>query len=377
MTLLFDNTQASPQVHVLLIGVGGYPFLKNGVSAFTQVFDGASHLGQLTSPPVSVAHVYNTIMELHQQNAWITPLGSIDVLVSPAPGGSNLVSGQPVRPASMNNIRDAYFAWKNRCDTNEENIAFFFFCGHGVEKGEHYLLAEDFGSIPQNPWQQGFSFESTRRAFYKCKAKTQLFFIDACRYVTSDMLTHDIPVNPIEPPSFRSTTCKYDLVQKAAAPNEGAYGEVQSPSFYTKALIGALKGDVAERDSGEWKIGTAKLSAKMNELLGEVMPGQEYPQRCISTTSDVRDIIKLDEPPVAMLSVTCEPDEALPLAELSCKNVKTAKEETRVPQAQPWNIKVQAGVYRVKARFLAGGFTDIEEMTPVSPPLTREKLRCL
>lgn len=377
MALLFDNTQSGPQVHVLLIGVGGYPYLKNGASAKPQQFDGAANLGQLTSPPVSVAHVYNTIMELHQKNAWITPLGSIHVLVSPPPGGSNLMAGLPVQPASMDNIRDAYFAWKDRCDANEDNIALFFFCGHGLEKGEHYLLAEDFGIIPQNPWPQGFSFESTRRAFYKCRAKTQLFFIDACRYVTSQMLTHEIPVNPIEPPSFKSTTCKFDLVQKAAAPNEGAYGEADSPSFYTKALVGALKGNVAERDSGEWKVGTAKLSAKMNDLLGEEMPGQEYPQRCISTTSDVRDIIKLDEPPVATLYVTCDPDEALPLAELSCKNVKTAKEETRVPQAQPWDIKVQAGVYRVKARFLAGRYNDIEEMTSVSPPLTREKLRCI
>ncbi len=377
MALLFDEIKPLPQLHVLLIAVGGYPYLKDGPHEKDQYFSGAANLGQLTSPSVSAEEMYSAIIQLHQDNAWITPLGSIDVLVSCAQQAKPVFAGMTPGNATIANINQAYYDWKARCDTHEDNIALFFFCGHGLEKGEHYLLAEDFGVNPHNPWPQSFSFESTRRAFYTCKAKTQLFFVDACRYVTSDMLTHDIPPTPLEIPSFRSTSCKYDLVQKAAAPNEGAYGEKNKASFFTRALTGALKGNVAEKESGVWKVGTAKLAGKMNELLGEVMPGQDYPQRCISSTSDVRDIIQLKGPPQALLNVTCDPEQAIAAAALSCKNAKTAKEVKRAPEPQPWNIKVEAGVYSVKASFANGAFSDYEEYIPVNPPVTREKIRCV
>ncbi len=377
MALLFNQTQQVPQTHILIIGVGGYPYLNAGTKAVAQTFDGAQLLGQLSSPPVSTEAFYNTVMELHQNQCWIKPLGSVDVLVSRAPGGKPVFPGHNPEAATLSNIKKSYREWKKRCDSTPENVAIFFFCGHGLDKGEHYLLAENFGEEPANPWEGSFAFDMTRRSFFSCKARTQLFFVDACRQVTSDMLKTDLPANPIDPPSLMAKDCAFNLTQKAAASNESAYGKKDEVSFYTKALIGALKGNAVNNDFDDWRISTGTLSARMNAFLQLESPGQGYPQRCISTTSDITDIIRFAEPPIVPLKLSCHPEDALAFAELSCLDPNTNLGETRLPGITPWEIKLKAGIYKLQARFNGGQYKSNSVFKPVMPPSLEQKLNCM
>lgn len=377
MALYFNQIQQSPQTHILIIGVGGYPYLNGGTKAIPQTFDGAQMLGQLSSPPVSAEAFFNMAVELHSEGAWIKPLGSINVLVSPDPTANNLFGGKALEPATIGNIENAYLDWKKLCDADPENVAIFFFCGHGLDKAEHYLLAEDFGQRPDNPWKGSFAFDMTRRAFFSCKARTQLFFIDACRQLSSDMLKTDLPANPIEPPSLLAKDCKFNLTQKAAAANESAYGKKNEVSFYTKALIGALKGNASNNDIGEWRIATGTLSYKMNSFLQLEAPGEGYPQRCISTTSDTTDIIRFTKPPMVPLLVTCTPDAALPFAELSCLDPNTNQGETRPPQGDPWETRIKAGLYKIEANFRGGEYKSNYIFKLVTPPSVNQILNCM
>jgi len=377
MALYFNQIQQKPQTHILIIGVGGYPYLNGGAQAIPQTFDGAQLLGQLSSPPVSAEAFYNMAMELHNEGAWIKPLGSINVLVSPDPSAGNLFAGQTLEPATISNIENAYLDWKKLCNSDPENVAIFFFCGHGLDKGEHYLLAEDFGQRADNPWKGSFAFDMTRRAFFSCKARTQLFFIDACRQLTSDMLRTDLPANPIEPPSMLARDCAFNLTQKAAAANESAYGKKNEVSFYTKALIGALKGNASNNDIGEWRIATGTLSYKMNSFLQLEAPGEGYPQRCISTTSDTTDIIRFTKPPMVPLKVTCTPDAALPFAELSCLDPNTNQGERRAPQGDPWETRIKAGLYKIEANFSGGQYRSNAIFRLVTPPSVNQILNCM
>lgn len=53
MSLLFNKEGGTdPQTHVLIIGVGGYPFIQDGKDQKEQHFESAKDSGQLTSPPV-------------------------------------------------------------------------------------------------------------------------------------------------------------------------------------------------------------------------------------------------------------------------------------------------------------------------------------
>ena len=85
MALFFDQIQQEPQTHVLIIGVGNYPFLSGGANELQQEFDGAQLLAQLSSPPISAEAFYQTAIELHESNSWIKPLGSVEVLISLCP----------------------------------------------------------------------------------------------------------------------------------------------------------------------------------------------------------------------------------------------------------------------------------------------------
>ncbi|MGH2664771.1 caspase family protein [Flavobacterium sp.] len=378
MALYFENKQEGPQTHILMIGVGAYPFLNGGDRFVAQRFDAAQSMGQLGSPSYSVKAFYEAALRLNQNNCWAKPLGSIDVLLSVMPDFPEAFPGNVVEPAIRNNISDAYWRWKDKCDTHEDNVALFFFCGHGLEKaGEQYLLAEDFGENPRSPWDGTFAFDMTRRAFSTCKAKTQIFMVDSCRQVTGDMLSTGIPMNPIEAPNLLARDCKYSLVQKAAATNEQAYGKVNEASFYTKAIIKALEGNAADNDSGNfWKVTTGTLAAKMNMFLQAECASEGYAQRCISTINDVTTLIHLNKPPEVPFSITCDPEQALKHAVLSYQELNTNEKDSRQPESGPWNVNVSAGLYMVEASFAQKNYKNSKKYKPVAPPWANEQLNC-
>ena len=149
---------------------------------------------------------------------------------------------------------------------------FFFFCGHGLEKSEHFLLAEDFGD-PANFWFNAFNFDATRLAFRSCVARTQLFFVDACRQVTSEMLLLNLDgIPPLEPPAYLSPDCDYNLTIKATAVNEKAYSKKNQPSFFTQALINGMEGQAARNSNDEWTVSTGALSSGITSLIRLVDP---------------------------------------------------------------------------------------------------------
>lgn len=377
MGLLFTDNSPGPKMHVLLIGVGGYPFLKGGVSAKEQRFDFAQRIGQLTSPEHSIKAMYETVMNLHQSNAWITPLGSVEVLLSPVGAGNSRFNQQVLERATINNIGTAYEGWRERCGTDKENVALLFYCGHGFEQKDHYLLAEDYGENPNNPFLGAFNFSATRIAFDSCAAQTQLFFVDSCRSITSDMLTHTIICQPLEIPSQMVSNCLYNLTQRAAARNEKAQSRPNESSYYTKALIRALEGGLSEKLDDDWIVSTGSLCKDMNLLIEIEKPGEGYKERCHTDYNSSIALVKHTSPPIVGVSVTCTPDEAHPLASLKCNNQETQAELRRNPDPLPWNFETQAGIYTISAEFAEGAAYGNKAVPhSVVPPLSTKKVKC-
>lgn len=378
MALYFNsNNEDDPQTHILIIGVGAYPFISGGSDEKVQTFDGAALMGQLGSPPISANAFYNSVLKLHEDDSWITPLGTVEVLVSANPQTAGLFGGQQLEPATIANVKAAYWRWRDRCDRNEGNTALFFFCGHGLDNGEQYLLTEDFGQNPRSPWDGTFTFDMTRRAFAGCRAKTQIFLIDACRQLTNNMVSTDLPKTPIEAPNRFITESEFSLVQKAAAPNEQAYGIDGQPSFYTQALINALHGHAASNDTGEWIVSTGTLASKMTTFLKQIAENEGYDQRCISTTSNVTDLLRLTVPPEVSFTITCAPQQALIHASLSYMEVNTEIGDSREPFHEPWNVNIAAGFYKVGASFAEGGYKSKPRVRSVIPPYSTEEIKCI
>ncbi|MEM7711241.1 MAG: caspase family protein [Pseudomonadota bacterium] len=195
MSLFFDSQSNAPRTHALVIGVGGYPFLPGGATPTSGSLEQVGRLNQLTSPPRSALAVAEFLKTKHAQ--WLPPVGSVDVLISRAPGDSVSIPNGVKADATIDRIRESYGEWRVRCNSDENNLALFYFCGHGLQEDEQYLLAQDFGQDSLNPWLGAFAFESTMLAMHRCRARTQCFFIDACREITESMKDHNIAVQPL------------------------------------------------------------------------------------------------------------------------------------------------------------------------------------
>jgi len=383
MALVFNHIKGEPQTHAFIIGVGGYPFLSGGVQEKAQTVSKIGILKQLTSPPKSALAFRDGLLDLENQPDihLDKPLGSIELLISPSPDDPTPgAAGEVFQPAAFSDITNAYNDWKARCETHEGNIAIFFFSGHGVEKMQHYLLAEDFGENPNNPWLGSFNFDETRRAFHSCKAKTQCFFVDSCRQITAAMLQNNLMGVPsLEIPNFNVPDCQHDLVMKAAAHNATAHGPKKQPSYFTQAVLKAFEGYIADKKGtdSKWIIRTKDIANNIYDLLDIIKPGQGFKQRCTNHFIVPGNFIHMDTAPIARLSVSCNPKAAIPLAELSCKDLMNSNTQTRaIAEAIPWELDVKAGIYELSARFQNQEFTDCKIPEKVTPLDNLKILNC-
>jgi hypothetical protein len=183
MTAVFDETTASPQTHVIIIGVDAYRHLVGGTGhAAKQQFG----LRQLSSPTRSAFAFVDWLLKKYHNP--IAPLGSIELLLSQGDDPVFYInpktnSRYKVDLAEKRAITTSIRTWFDRGDQHLDNIAIFYFCGHGLARGaELGLLAQDFGADKHSLMQNSIDLGSLVLAMEGCKARNQCFFIDACRH---------------------------------------------------------------------------------------------------------------------------------------------------------------------------------------------------
>lgn len=174
-----------PRLHAFVIGVSDYPHLNNGTGR--RALDPLG-LSQVTTPHYTALAIVNWLLSEYKNPR--CPLGSIEVVISPPATIATPNGGMQTESATKDQIAKAFAKWEQRCSAHRDNIAFFYFCGHGISKTEQYLLAEDFGdpTVPDE-WQNCINFDRMRDGMRKCLAQTQLFFVDACRETPFNVLT--------------------------------------------------------------------------------------------------------------------------------------------------------------------------------------------
>lgn len=375
LSLVLDRTIAGPSAHAFVIGVGHYRHMSGGVEPKIQTMQNVGILKQLTSPPRSAVAFSDWLIS--RADNWRVPIATIDLLVSPTQQDPD--AGVPdvnFESATIANIQASYASWKNRCDQSPDNIAIFFYSGHGVEKGEHFLLAEDFGAQPNNPWLGAFDFDTTRRAFHSTQAQTQCFFVDACRKITSKMLQQQVMVPPLDIVDLtNSADCLFDLTLKASASNETAHGQPFEPSYFTQAIRAALEGAVAEKSGGKWQVKSGQVSAHIYDVLGLIKIDQNYKQRC--TISMTGSAVLLETPtPNVRLSVSCVPSDANAVADLSCTRIVDGQNVPLGINPLPLDLDIEAGVYKFTADFPGNEFNSADSLEGHNPPLDIVVLEC-
>jgi len=374
MALIFSQVQDTPQTHVLIIGVGHYHYLSGGVTATEQVYDFAKNLTQLSSPVHSAKLFYEQVKEHHFTSSWLKPLGSVEILLDDYVDDFAGVN-TAVEPATHSATAHAYRRWKTRCNWNSENVAIFYFAGHGYSKPEEqYLALSDFGQDPYNPWAGSMPFTSTRRAFHGCLAKTQIFFVDACRSIPPDNLLNTFMVAGMDTISNLQADCEHDLTILGAANNESAFGPKSGPAYFTRAILNGFRGYGANRDRRECIVSTGDFPSNVTRWLSLEKSSEGYKQRATAILNNPVDILQHQAGPEAEFLIDCDPGAALPLAAFSCKGKDVNL--SREPNIDPWVIKVKAGLYYVSAEFTGAGFSNTSEIRVVDPPATKQTFKC-
>lgn len=363
MTVLIDDGQADPGTHVLLVGVGDYPYLKDGDDA--KPFDMAMGMGQLSSPPLSVQALATWFMDadagFHNPDR---PLRSIQVLCSAdGPVQIDGPDGAPhaVDRARMPTVNRAVIDWMARAGRNPENLAVFFFCGHGLAIGEaeNTLLLEDFGGNPADPMVDAIAFNQMRLGVLRhCAAKHQIHLVDACRTPpTKEFMSiygnGEMGVPIARAGVSRELRGKIAPVYFATGLASAAYGLSGQPSLFTQGLLQSMRGAASRDKDDHWEVQVPALAEGINKCVAS-MSFQVQPQYCQPhETGQELMIHRLRADPEVIVKVFTRDPNLLPQAILAHVDEDTQAREERPPDPAPWWVALSTGSYRFEA--LAAG----------------------
>jgi hypothetical protein len=376
MTLTVYDKGSGPHMHALIIGIGGYPHLDGGTGDLLPDLLKFGNPGQLTSPPRSALAVAAALQSPDLE--WVVPLGTIDLLVSPAPCEPDPVGdGASLDSATYATILSSFGKWWTRCDTHPENFAFFYVAGHGLEGLDPIVLASDFGEFPQQPWVNAFNVRRTREALRANRARNQIFLVDACRRVTTgNVEAPDAPAPALRQPQMREPdNSTHDLTMLGTSRGLESYGEPREPSYVAKALIAGLAGDAAAKSDGQWWIMSSKLSERFKSLMERAGANTKIHVPQLTTNTSFR-LARLKTPPHAELLLSCSPDEATRLAALACRQGGGPTRYRAQGSSQAWPVPdVAPGACLVSATFANREYIDcVDQEVIVEPPVTRERV---
>lgn len=373
MSLVFDagHGAALRQTHALVIGVADYLHLSGGSRFAAAPANNSFGLPRLDSPHVSAISVANLLRTLSNRQA---PIGTIDVVLSPPAYINPQGQQSAVELATMNNITKAFGTWSKRAHANPENVAIFFFCGHGFEKDVMILLPADFGD-PQvaNIALNMIDFTTSRyNNLRECDAKTQVYLVDACRENPIDLMRLNVnPTALISTLKTRQPPRDSPVLQSA---NSGmkAHGAPGQPSYFSRALADCFQKFGAHgQNGGVWEVNTDSLGTAMKHYMPRMKVPGVPPLTCDATgQSNFASLLHSFAGPAYVMSlIDCDPRAALSAAQLSVHDGVKAP-QLRQGMADPWELDLAAGQYDVSATFATPPYQNRSFKQLMQPPHT-------
>jgi hypothetical protein len=314
---IFRNDVAGPAVHALAIGVGHYPHLKGGGKSQLAQTEG---MGQLTSAPASARAFAAWLLAPDGfQHPEGRPLASVRLLLSEknAKPFTHPQTGQTSQPppATVNEVNDAINGWVADLDKDVDNVGLFFFSGHGVTAGlKQALLLSDFGENANNAYDPAIRFEDFHLGLSRVKARAQAFFIDACRSHSESFAdTFGAGGRPFVLPSqqIKHARPRAAPVFNASLLGEQAFGLKNKPSFFTQALLDALRGaggDNADAEA-EWNVEALMLSSGIEFLQAQAAKRAKLARAPVNPINHGERMLlhRLRAPPVVPVTAACQP----------------------------------------------------------------------
>ncbi len=282
MSLVFDareKRRGQGGLHALMVGVSAYRHLPPAGEPPTPQSLG---MVQLSNAAISAYKIYEWLVQ--NRDHLSVPLTTCRLLLAPTPTEleheSSLHCGSP---ATLDSFLQAARDWRIDVSTAPENVAFFYFAGHGVIRNrlDQILLLEDFNDGPGGLLRNSFDVNSLYHGMapsrqYSRIGRTQFYFIDACRNLPQQFRQFE-SLSPTPAFDVRIAELRDDRIAPkfyAVAVGGVAYAETEGQTIFSRALLRCLQGAAAERDEqGCWRITistlTRTLGATVNALLQE------------------------------------------------------------------------------------------------------------
>lgn len=276
------SDHSTAETHVIIIGVNRYDHLPGGSGPQTNYAGG---LTQLTSPSESARSVANWFLS-GQFNNPEKPLGSVSLLLAEegdqvfeAPQGDVL----KIEDANSENVKTTIIDWVSRINKHQDNLAIFYFAGHGLASGAAMtLLLSDFGKNEFNPMDGAVNLQSLQNGVETCRAGSVMWIIDACRSqstLVSDQSSRGI--SPVIPDRKRRKGLPEVQAYSFYSALQGtqSYGQTRRASEFTEAFLKALGGYAATRSEGKWWVDTRKIAEVVQRFSRSWYRGQALVQK--------------------------------------------------------------------------------------------------
>jgi len=370
MTLLYPALEAEvevgqPRLHALIIGVADYPHLMGGGGVLAADPLG---LGQVTTPRHTALEIVRWLTQDFRNAA--KPLGSVELVLSPNQAVPNSAGvATPVETATFDQIEAAFKRWTDRCSSNRDNLAFFYFCGHGLAKDDQFILPEDF----KNPafldgWRNCINFDATRVGMRSCKAQTQIFFVDACRETPFGMLT-DVDVEGRKLISSKvGDSVKCSATYYATTEGKQAFGPANGVTYFGQAVVHCFKGLASSNTAGKWTVDTYSLARSLGEVMRHYAEVYSQPLDCNPNVAG-RGLIHEPGQARVIARIKCTTDAATAAAEIEMRRLGVSH-KAGVNDPKPLIEEVEPGDWQIIVTFPGGEFpAPLPINTTLSPAL--------
>lgn len=308
----------------------------------------------------------------------VAPLADIQLLLSPSPQerqrDPRLATAEPAR---RENVRRAAQEWRQRCAADPDDVALFYFAGHGLERtrSDAVLPTSDFGDDDANPLLNAIDVNNlflgmAPTASRPRMARTQLWFIDACRAYPGEFERFEALRAPdvfaIDLPDLDERCAP---IYFGSVPGGSAYSIAGERTLFSRALLESL-----DRCGGQLLEGRRRWVVTASSLLNGMKASVDRLNASEGSRQRVLLGGQLEDPgrQIAYLAAVPEVDvrlELVPRADgvkLSFHNTDGDLMLDADPlDPNPYECRWKAGSYRLRSTPELAG---VDREVPVRPP---------
>jgi hypothetical protein len=369
MSLIWPNAEADvvanqPRLHALVVGVADYPHLNGGGGP--PALDPLG-LSQVTCPAVTAKEIARWLLSDYSNHP--SALGSVELLLSPhqvieRPDHQMI----PAENATFDAIESAFNRWVKRCSSDPGNTAFFYFCGHGLNKVTQFLLPQDFGDPKwADPWRNCVDFDGLRVGMRSCKARTQLFFVDACRETPFGMLDQIAVTGQSLIKAKFSDSVDSSAAYYATTEGKRAFGPENDVTYFGRAVTSCLSGAGTVNTNGRWVVNTYSIGSALGLMMAHL--GRRH-ALALSCNPNVSGMGSIHDPasPKVIASIRCTSRAADAAAEIVLQrggDIRTSP----VGDQRPLIAEILPGEWTIDVKFPGGQFQNGSKLDTLIPPV--------